>query len=153
MNSLPQLHSVRINITPCGVMTFLTGRRLGKNSLFVSIKSQTNPAAKSLQGISAQTLGETNVPALDVRATWSTMKCALADIRNRYTKLTAATAHIPTQTPKKPTVSAVVQSISSAKSCSRSPADELGQRTDFSLCVSGGPGTIAEATQNSPGAC
>ena len=35
------------------------------------------------------------------------MKCASADIRNRYTELTAATAHIQTQTPKKPTVSAV----------------------------------------------
>jgi len=31
------------------------------------------------------------------------MKCAFADIRNRYTELTAATARMPIQTPKKPT--------------------------------------------------
>ena len=35
------------------------------------------------------------------------MKCAFADIRNRYTELTAATARARIQTPKKPTVSAV----------------------------------------------
>jgi hypothetical protein len=44
---------------------------------------------------------------LDSRVTWSAMKCASADIRSRYTELTAATARIPIQTPKKPTVSAV----------------------------------------------
>jgi hypothetical protein len=35
------------------------------------------------------------------------MKFAFAVIRNRYTELTAATARIPIQTPKKPTVSSV----------------------------------------------
>jgi len=35
------------------------------------------------------------------------MKFAFADIRSRCTELTAATAHIPIQTPKKPTVSSV----------------------------------------------
>jgi hypothetical protein len=76
--------------------------------------------------MSAQTLGETKrcrrnirrrpiygeypiarypyAPTLDARVTWNAMKCAFADIRNRYTELTA---HIPIQTPKKPTVSAV----------------------------------------------
>jgi hypothetical protein len=46
-------------------------------------------------------------PTLEARVTWSAMECAFADIRNRYTELMAATAHIPIQTPKKPTVSAV----------------------------------------------
>jgi hypothetical protein len=35
------------------------------------------------------------------------MKFAFADIRGRCTELTAATARIPIQTPKKPTVSSV----------------------------------------------
>ena len=35
------------------------------------------------------------------------MKFAFADIRSRYTELTAATARIPIQTPKKQTVSSV----------------------------------------------
>ena len=38
---------------------------------------------------------------LDARVTWSTMKCAFADIRNRYTELTAARARDRTQTQKK----------------------------------------------------
>jgi hypothetical protein len=38
---------------------------------------------------------------LDARVTWSAMKCAFADIRNRYTELTAARARDQTQTPKK----------------------------------------------------
>ncbi len=41
------------------------------------------------------------------RVTWPAMKCAFAAIRSRCIELTAATAHIPIQTPKKPTVSAV----------------------------------------------
>ena len=41
------------------------------------------------------------------RVTWNAMKCAFADIRSRCIELTAATARIPIQTPKKPTVSAV----------------------------------------------
>ena len=57
--------------------------------------------------------GTSNEAGLDsrehftVRVTWSAMKCAFADIRNPYTELMAATAHIPIQTPKKPTLSAV----------------------------------------------
>jgi hypothetical protein len=37
MNSLPHLHSFRITVSPSGVMTFLTGRRLGKNGLLVGM--------------------------------------------------------------------------------------------------------------------
>jgi hypothetical protein len=42
-------------------------------------------------------------------------ECAFADIRNRYTELTAATARIPIQTPKKTDRVGCQQSIPSAK--------------------------------------
>jgi flavin-binding protein dodecin len=39
---------------------------------------------------------------LGARSQWSAKKCAFADIRNRYTELTAAPARGSIQTPKKP---------------------------------------------------
>jgi hypothetical protein len=39
MNSVPHLHSFRIKVSPSGVVTFLTGRKLGKNGLLVGMGS------------------------------------------------------------------------------------------------------------------
>jgi hypothetical protein len=48
MNSFPHPHTLRIKISPWGVTTFLTGRRFGKNGLFVGTKPETNPASEGI---------------------------------------------------------------------------------------------------------